>query len=104
MTDVFIWIYRVLEGIYKKAPWLLGPAAGIASMLGIGQGLWSQLFARIDSLVVPAMGGAVNFAPLSLVNYLFPLDTICELLVIYGGLRIVCAGIRVIKSFIPTIA
>lgn len=65
--------------------------------------LWSDLFGRLDGIVAGSFGNA-DFSPLGFVNYVFPLDSICTFLVSYAVLRVSCAGIRMIKSFIPTIS
>jgi len=65
--------------------------------------VWGELFQRIDGLAAAAAGTA-DFSPLSLVNYCVPLDVMLDMIVAYGVLRLACAGIRIIKSFIPTVS
>lgn len=79
----------------------------VAAMIFTGVGsinfLWGRLFAYVDAIVGRAAGTS-DFSGLSFINYVVPLDTMCDLLVWYAGLRLACAAVRIIKSFIPTIA
>lgn len=97
-------VYLILKGLWERAPWLWGSLVTLSSVYALASELWAQLFARIDALIMPALGGTANFAPLSLVNYVFPLDTVLELVIAYAGLRVACTIIRIIKSFVPTVA
>jgi hypothetical protein len=63
--------------------------------------LWSHVFGKLDALIVPGSQGAANFQPCSFINHLFPLDTMLTLIIAYGGVRLACAGIRMIKAWIP---
>ncbi len=65
--------------------------------------LWAQMFGYLDSIVVPA-GSSLDFSPLELVNYVLPFDTFLTLLSAYVALVVVCATIRVVKAFIPTVS
>ena len=65
---------------------------------------WGSLFAKIDALVIPALPGGADFSPLGLCNYVFPLDTMLTYCVSLMALKLVCSGIRVVKSFVPTVA
>lgn len=77
--------------------------AGLALVKYVND-LWANLFARIDALVVQASGGAVDFSPMSLANYVLPLDVMLTLLAAYALLKVECAVIRIIKAFVPSIA
>lgn len=65
---------------------------------------WGSLFAKIDTLIAPAMPSGFDFAPLGLLNYCFPVDTLLNYVVALGALKITCTGIRMIKAFVPTVA
>lgn len=75
---------------------------GLAVFTFVNQ-MWATLFAKIDGLVAPAMGNA-DFSGLGMINYIFPLDTVCTYISAFMLLRVTCAVIRIIKSFIPTVA
>ena len=66
--------------------------------------VWVNLFAEIDSLVLPSMPTGVDFSPLGLLNYVFPVDTLCTYVTALLALKLACTGIRIVKSFIPTVA
>lgn len=97
-------VYLIIKAFWERAPWLWGALVTLSSIYALANELWASLFARIDALIMPAVGASANFAPLSLVNYVFPLDTVLQLIVAYAGLRAACAVIRIIKSFVPTVA
>jgi len=83
---------------------ILALGAVIVAVVDYVNSLWAELFAKIDALVMPVLGEGANFSALGFVNYVFPLDTVLTMVLAYGALRLVCAGIRIIKSFIPSIA
>jgi len=67
--------------------------------------LWSYLFYKIDSLVMPAMQSVgVDVSPLGLLNYVLPIDTLFTMITAYAALRATGVLIRIVKSFIPTIS
>jgi uncharacterized membrane protein len=66
--------------------------------------LWAQLFAKIDALSSGVTGTNADFSACGFLNYVFPLDTVCTLMSAYAVLTLSCATIRIIKSFIPSIA
>lgn len=106
MINLLKFLPKILSLLASMSP-TLKKVLG-ASLLFIGfftyfNNMWANLFARIDALVVPA-SIAADFTPLSLVNYVFPLDTVCSYISAYLTFRLACVGIRVVKSMIPTIA
>ena len=103
-------LYQVLVKLYKVVTWQPGPTAAIGAVvtLGfaifqIGQTLWLELFSRMDHLTATTLG-QVDFSPLAFANYCLPLDDFLTLLSGWAVLFVVAAGVRIIKSFIPTIA
>lgn len=66
--------------------------------------MWTALITRLDALVIAQMGGSVSFAPLGFIDRLFPLTEMLNFVTAYAAIRLACTGIRIIKSFIPTIA
>jgi hypothetical protein len=65
--------------------------------------MWAELFTRVDAMAAPSVGAA-DFTGLGMVNYIFPLDTVCTYISAYAVLRLACGGVRIIKSFIPTVS
>lgn len=78
-------------------------AAFALAFAGFLAAMWSRLFAALDTLVLPTLSSA-DFSPFGLVNYVFPLDTLLTMLAAMGAVKVIAATIRIIKSFIPTIA
>ena len=96
-------IFGALKSLGPTAKAVLGAATLFAGFFTYFNDLWSDLFTKIDALVVPA-GAAADFSPLSMANYYFPLDTVCTYIASYLTFIAACTVIRVIKSFIPTVA
>lgn len=65
---------------------------------------WALLIARIDAMAVAAGGGSLNIQPLGFVNTFIPLQEACTYFTAWVALLLVCATIRIIKSFVPTVA
>ena len=82
---------------------LMGAGALVLGFNSVANTLWGQLFAKVDTLAAGTFGAA-DFSPCGLLNYVFPLDTLCTLISAYAAVVLVCAAIRIIKSFIPSIA
>lgn len=104
MINIIIWIYRLLQGWQKEVARAAGVVVVLVSLIDYVNALWADLFARCDGLIAEATGGAIDFSVMGLANACFPLDTMLSLLVSYASVRLICAIIRIIKSFIPTIA
>lgn len=104
MIDLMVKLYTMAGAIYRKMPGLWGIVAVVFVFIDYFDELWESLFTRIDGMIAGAAPGAISFAPLGLVNYVFPLDTLLTTVVTYAAIRLTCAGIRIVKSFVPTIA
>ena len=75
----------------------------VASMFAFMNALWSELFARIG-LISGGTFGTVSLSGLQLIDTIVPLTEFCGYLSAYMTLLGVCAIIRIIKSFVPTVA
>jgi len=77
-------IYNNVLGIFENVQWVMG---------------------QFDALTMPSLGShGINVATMGLINYVIPLDLALSLFVLYVPLMLACAVIRIIKSFIPTVA
>lgn len=106
----FGYVNKLLTGIWNFLVTFNSPMVRLGALLSIGlsiftevKNLWSSLFTRIDSLAVVATGNA-DFTPLSFLNYIFPFEELLTITAAWLSLYVLCAAIRIIKSFIPTIA
>lgn len=100
-------LLRFLAWVGTLGPVLKCLIAAGAFLLAFGSffvSMWSKVIAGLDALIVPAVDGSADFSPLGLVNYVFPLDTLLTMLSAYMALKVACAGLRVVKSFVPTIS
>jgi len=107
ITDV------VLRGVRLLAAFA-NPFANVGSLVTLvlaifakASGLLDALIVRMDTMISVMgnlAGGGADFRPLSFVNFVFPFSEFLGLLVGYLALLAVSVVIRIIKSFIPTIA
>lgn len=103
MRTILTVIYNLLASMHPALRVGLGVGSILIAFLQYINALWADLFARVDALAVGSTGVA-DFSPLGFVNYVFPLDTVLTFCTSYCALRLVCAAIRIVKSFIPTIS
>jgi len=97
-------IYNLFASMHPAVRGVLGIAV---LLLAINQYLneqWASLFAKVDSIVAPSLAGTADFSPLGLINYVFPLDSCLTFMSAFAVLRGATAVVRIVKSFIPTIA
>lgn len=103
MKTILTAIYNLFAGMSPAVRVFLGIGSIAIAVNHYVNSLWMDLFGRIDAMAASSTGMA-DFSPLGLVNYVFPLDTMLSFVIAYGTLRTVCASIRIVKSFIPTIS
>ncbi|MBI2510513.1 MAG: hypothetical protein HYV96_00920 [Opitutae bacterium] len=104
MIAALNWIMTFLRNTNPVVTSVFVGASAVGTVWQLFSSLWPTLFARIDALTVNATGGALSFQPCGLINAIFPLAELLNFLVAYGALRLAAAGIRIVKSFVPTIA
>lgn len=75
----------------------------VVPMFTVGLAMWDGLFARIDQIAV-ASTGQMEFRPFGFANHVLPLAEFCTALLGWAALYVLCNTIRIIKSFIPTVA
>lgn len=103
MKTLLTAIYNLLASSNPVLYSALGVFTLILTLNSYVNEMWSSAFAKIDTLSVN-VSSSVNFSPLGLIDYCFPLSEMLTLMVTYGGIRVLCAGIRIIKSWIPTVS
>jgi hypothetical protein len=97
----------VVTFLRNSNPLVLSAFTLVTAFLSVWQiflGMWAAMIARIDLLVVSSLPSSLSFQPLGLINYVFPIVELLNLVVIIAALKTACAGVRIVKSFIPTIA
>jgi len=110
MKSIMDW---VIAGVNLLSNFAL-PMARLLTLLAIATAFWassSQLYTSVitggDALILPdalVSPTSADFRPLAFVNFLFPLTEMMALLTAYMAIYAAAAVIRIIKSFIPTIA
>jgi len=66
--------------------------------------MWAQLIARLASVTMPADTGATVLSGFEFINYVFPLSELFTFCTAFMALYVICAAIRMVKAFIPTIS
>lgn len=90
--------------------WLVSLATTLGTVLAVVLAVWDQIMQVIGGALttlfpsLPWGSGFQSFPQLSVVNYFLPLDVVCICLGVIVVYMPVCWGIRIIKSFAPTIA
>lgn len=103
IVDYVIKGVQILIKFSNPTTALFGAAWALAGLLiGVGERI-DFIIAKIDQISVNVSGTA-DFSPLGLANYLFPLDQLLIYITGYILLLALCAIIRIVKSFIPTIS
>jgi hypothetical protein len=103
LTNMVKMVYTLLWSVNPSIKLAVAFGSLILGVNTYAKEMWDALFARIDALAVGVVQG-LDLSPLATMNYFLPLDLICSYLVAYLALRLACVAIRVIKSFIPTVA
>lgn len=94
----------ILKALISMNPAVRGVLALTTVLLAVNtyiNNLWAALFIKIDTLVAISINYAYDISPMSLVNSVFPLDTMLSYISLYLAARVLLVGIRTIKSFIP---
>lgn len=103
MKQVLNFIFNAIGSMSPAVRAVLGIGSVALAINAYANQLWAELFLKVDTLAAGTFG-EVNLSPCAFINYVFPLDTACTLLSAYAALVAICATIRIIKSFIPSIA
>lgn len=100
-----------LTGIYNLlASWnpvFTGLSVAVPTVIAVFIFIESQvteMMARIDSMPAVASLGPVSFGPLGLIDHFFPLSETITMFIAWITVFLIAVGIRMVKSFIPTIA
>jgi len=64
----------------------------------------AQLMSRVDSLTVGSFAGTLAVSPLGFLNTFIPVAEAITYFTGYLAVLALCATIRIIKSFVPTVA
>ena len=104
MIKLLNWVVTFLRNTNPVVAAVFTSSTAALSVWALFQSMWTTVIARIDTLIISSSGGSVDFSPLGMVNYIFPLTELLNFIVAYAGIRLTCAAIRIIKSFVPTIA
>jgi hypothetical protein len=65
---------------------------------------WTVLLAKMDMMTQANFAGVLSLSPIGLINTFFPLSETLTFFSAWLGLVVVASTIRIVKSFIPTVA
>lgn len=96
-------IFNLLQSFQSPVYLVMSVATAFLMLFEHMTNLWNGVFQQLDTIAAPVVGAA-DFSGLGMVNYFFPLDTVCTYITAYAILRLGMAVVRIVKSFIPTIS
>lgn len=103
MKQTLTFLYNLFASMNPAVKSVLAVGTVALGVNSYMQTLWTELFQKVDGIAASSFGNA-DFSPCGFINYCFPLDTLCTFLSAYCVLTVVCAAVRIVKSFIPSIA
>lgn len=105
MNKLLSWLLASLEG---QAKFVVAAYGLIVFVYNYVVGTIEKIEATIaqaDAVVRPAFESmSMNISPLSLMNYVLPLDLAMTLFASWLVFYLACTGIRMIKAWIPTVS
>jgi hypothetical protein len=97
----------ILESIKLTNPLVTLAGAVLTGALAIFNffnTIWGQLLAKLTAVTLPTAGAASVMSGFEFVNYVFPLTELFTFCSAFMTLYLICAAVRMIKSFLPTIS
>jgi len=90
-------------------PFLTSAGVLLVTLLGGFRWLNAQyttLISRLDALIMPSgvSGASIDLQPLGFINTFVPLSEAIAFFTAWVALLLICVGIRIVKSFVPTVA
>ena len=104
MKTLLTVIYNLIAEMNPAVKVVIGGFSVFLAVNTYINALWAELFAKLDNVVGASTGGTSDFSPLGMINYVFPLDSVLTFLIALMAMKATCGIVRIIKSFIPTIA
>lgn len=105
-ADSILTLLRVLVKFSNPLTATLGSVWAVMGLYMGAQGHLDWVQEKISAVaeLVTGFGGAADFSVLSVANYLLPLNQLLGYIASYVSLLLVCAAIRIVKSWIPTVS
>jgi len=103
LIDNIISIFRILKKIQGPLTSFLGGAWALGGLLLAATGSLDFIQLALAN-VATNLTGVADFSALAVANYLLPVNQLIGYISAYISLLIVCAGIRIVKSWIPTVS
>jgi hypothetical protein len=103
MKNVLLFLYNLVASMNPVVKVTLAAFTILLSFSTYMDALWTDVFTKIGTLTAGTFGN-LDFGSLTAINAVVPLDTFCTLATAYCALLVICTGIRIVKSWIPTVA
>lgn len=97
----------ILDSLKAMNPLWTATFAVISFVVGVFNffnEIWGYLVAKIATLVLPGNVAASVVSGFGFVDYVFPLSEFFTFFSLWCALFVICAAVRIIKSFVPTIS
>lgn len=104
MTKVLSFILSAIASLNPTVSIILTGGTLLVGMLKFVNTMWGVLMAKMVAITMPPTVALTAMSGLGFVDYVFPLHELFTFVVAYCAFYAACAVIRMIKSFIPTIA
>jgi len=104
MKTILTAIYSLLASLNPAIGGLLVAVPTVVGFFTFVHSQVVELMTRIDTMPTITSGGAISFSPLGLVDHFFPLSETITLFTAWLGVLLIASGIRIVKSFVPTLA
>jgi hypothetical protein len=104
MLKIITAIWESFAALNPVVTLLSGGLTLALALFNFFNSLWSSMMAKIATMVLPASTAGSIMDGLAFVNYFFPLTEFFGFLSVYLSLWLTMAGVRIIKSFVPTIS
>jgi len=104
MTKLLTGIFSVLNGLNPMFVTITSAVVSALSVFTWVNSLWADVIARVDALAVTSFSGTLTVAPVGFLNTFIPLQEAMTAFTAWLALITAAALIRIVKSFIPTVA
>lgn len=66
--------------------------------------MWNEMLGKLAAVTLPPATAATVMQGFDFVNYVFPLSELFTFCSAFMALYLICAAVRIVKSFVPTIS
>ena len=100
-------LFAILQSLSLLNPFVTLGGAVLTLVLGLFNffnSMWAELLGRLSAVTLPTGTAASVMQGFDFVNYVFPLSELFTFCSAFMAFYVLCAAIRIVKSFVPSIA